>query len=137
MKELKLNYAKVLTWGDGLPLGGYLVRFYDEIANKYCYVVDGSDVSYAHWDDAKFEPFSGVVKITSENSEKFFIKREILRGSSPQDNGDIDYFIELENGQILAKAVAGYGFYRVPKKSLETDSWGDFDSYGDAYGGEA
>ncbi|WP_276710144.1 hypothetical protein [Campylobacter rectus] len=56
-----------------------------------------------------------------------------MRGSSPQGNGDIDHFIELENGKILAKAVDGYEYYQVPKNSLETESWGDFESYGDTY----
>lgn len=133
MKELKLNYSKILSWGDSYPQKKYLVRFYDETLGRYCYVADGSTVSYIGWDAVKFESFSAVAKVSLKNSEKFFVKREILRGSSPQGNGDIDHFIELENGKILAKAVDGYEYYQVPKSSLETESWGDFESYGDAY----
>ena len=77
-----------------------------------------------------------IPEVSSRNSEKFFVKREILRGSSPQGNGDIDHFIELENGKILAMPVGGGGYYRVQKSSLETEDWGDFESYGDAYEGE-
>ena len=133
MKELKFDYAKVISWGDSYPQKGYLVRFYDETAGKYCYVADGTAVSYTGWDAAKFESFSAVAKVSLKNSEKFFVKRKILRGSSPQGNGDIDHFVELENGKILARAVDGYGYYRVPKRSFETESWEDFESYGDAY----
>ena len=133
MKELKFDYAKVISWGNSYPKKGYLVRFYDETSGRYCYVADGSVVSYTEWDAVKFESFSAVAKVSSRNSEKFFVKREILRSSSPQGNGDIDHFIELENGKILARSVDGYEYYRVPKSSLESESWGDFESYGDPY----
>ena len=135
MKELKFDFAKVISWGDSYPQKGYLVRFYDKTAGKYCYVADGTAVSYTGWDAAKFESFSAVAKVSEKNSKKFFVKRQILRGSSPQGNGDIDHFVELENGKILARAVDGYGYYRVPKRSFETESWEDFESYGDAYEG--
>lgn len=133
MKELKFDYPKILNWGKSYPQKGYLVRFYDETSGRYCYVADGSVVSYTGWDAVKFESFTAVSKVSSRNSEKFFVKREILRCSTPQGNGDIDHFVELENGKILAKAVDGCEYYRVPKSSLETESWGDFESYGDAY----
>ena len=136
MKELKFSYSKILNWGKSYPKKGYLVRFYDETSGRYCYVADGSVVSYTGWDAVKFESFSAVAKVSSENSEKFFVKRKILRSSSPQGNGDIDHFVELKNGKILAMPVGGGGYYRVPKSSLETESWEDFESYGDAYEGE-
>ena len=133
MKELKFDYPKILNWGKSYPQKGYLVRFYDETSGRYCYVADGSVVSYTGWDAVKFESFSAVAKVSSRNSEKFFVKRKILRSSSSQGNGDIDHFIELENGKILARSVDGYEYYQVPKSSLESESWGDFESYGDAY----
>ena len=131
MKELKLNYPKVLNWGKSYPK--YLVRFYDETSNRHIYVADGSTVSYTGWDYVKSESFTAITKITPKNSDKFFIKQEILRSSSPQNNRDIDHFIELEDGKILATPVAGLEYYRVPKSSLKTENWGDFESYGDAY----
>ena len=133
MKELKFDYPKILNWGKSYPKKGYLVRFYDETSGRYCYVADGSVVSYTGWDAVKFESFTAVAKVSVKNSDKFFVKREILRGSIPQSNRDIDHFVELENGKILATSVAGFEYYRVPKSSLKTEDWGDFESYGDTY----
>jgi len=131
MKELKLEYPKILNWGKNYPK--YLVRFYDETSGRYIYVADGSTISYTKWDYAKSKTFTAIAKVTSKNSNKFFIKQEIFRNSTPQNNRDIDHFIELENGKILATSVAGFEYYRVPKSSLKTEDWGDFESYGDAY----
>ena len=119
MKELKFSYPKILNWGKSYPKKGYLVRFYDETSDRYCYVADGSAVSYTGWDAVKFESFTAIAKVSSKNSDKFFIKQKILRSSSPQGNGDIDHFIELENGKILAKAVDGCEYYRVRKVLLK------------------
>lgn len=127
-QNIKSGYmTSIISWGKKKKdeKGEYLVRFYDDMLGKYTYVTDGTKVCWLE------EGYMGknrkkYAAITAKNSEKYYIEDKMYRNTSPQGNGDIDHFLELENGYLLATTIAGYGYYKITQEIYETECWGDF-----------
>lgn len=102
--------------------GKYLVRFFNNFLGKYCYVADGTIVSWK--EEGAIGKEKTVFKtVTSKTSEKYYIKYRINRDTAPRGNDDIDHFLELENGQILATQVVGDFFFHIGKEDFEENIW--------------
>lgn len=128
MQNIKSGeYTQIISGAKNVSGKGkeYLVRFYNGMIGEYVYVTEGTKI---YW----LEPGNYIgdknkkifATITSKNSEKYLVKNKMFRNTSPQGNGDIDHFIELEDGTILATAVAGEGgYYKVSQKAYEEERW--------------
>ncbi|WP_169976277.1 hypothetical protein [Campylobacter sp. RM16191] len=128
MQNIKSGYNTKITSGAKNVSGKgkeFLVRFYNDMVGEYVYVSSGTRII---WDDHQDDRTGKIVYkralINAKNSEKYYVKNKMFRNTSPQGNGDIDHFIELEDGTILATAVAGEGgYYEVSREAYEEERW--------------
>lgn len=101
--------------------GYYYVRFFHYDRGRYCYVDDGDVVS---WFDVKLQ--RRVQRcVSTKNSEKYYIYRTLSRDTQPGGNYDIGHFIVLEDGKILAVALAGKDAFEISEEEYRQEGWLD------------
>lgn len=130
MKNIKSGeYTQIISGAKNVSGKGkeYLVRFYNGMIDEYMYVTDGTKIYWLEPGDYIGDKDKKMfATITSNNSEKYFVKNKLFRSTSPQGNGSIDHFVELENGKILATTIEGdLGYIEVSKKEYEEEEWID------------
>lgn len=101
--------------------GRYYVRFWHYDRGRYCYVDDGDDVS---WFDVKLK-MRVKRRISTKNSEKYYIYRRLPRDTQPSSNYDIGHFIVLEGGKTLAVSVAESDAFEISDEEYRQEHWID------------
>ncbi|EJP75094.1 hypothetical protein [Campylobacter sp. FOBRC14] len=91
--------------------GQYLVRFYSDVLGRYCYVNEGSAVSWEIWDEYNQKSKKIFATITSKNSEKYYVDHRFIGDKKPTSNHDIDHFLAMKNGSILATQINSWNCY--------------------------
>lgn len=101
--------------------GRYYVRFWHYDMGRYCYVFDGD---YVSWLDS--ESKRRIQRcVSTKNSEKYYICRNLPRDTPPLSNYDIDHFVILENGKTLAVPVVGDGAFEISDEEYHQECWID------------
>ena len=87
--------------------GKYFVRFYHPIHGRWSYVNNGDRIAWDVYYDTKREEKTIYKTISEKNSRKYYIKERIGRNTKSISNYDIDHFIELDDGTMIAVSVIG------------------------------
>lgn len=103
--------------------GKYFVRFYHPIHGRWCYVNNGDRIAWDVYYDTKREKKTIYKTISEKNSRKYYIKERIGRNTKPISNYDIDHFIELDDGTMIAVSVIGEEWLEISKDEYENESW--------------
>lgn len=84
--------------------GRYLVRFYSDALGRYCYVNEGSMVS---WEVLAYNRKRRRLHTTinSNNSERYYVDHRFFGDKKPTSNCDIDHFLAMKDGSTLAMQV--------------------------------
>ena len=103
--------------------GKYFVRFYHPIHGRWCYVNNGDRIAWDVYYDTKREEKTIYKTISEKNSRKYYIKERIGRNTKPISNYDIDHFIELDDGTMIAVSVIGEEWLEISEDEYENESW--------------
>lgn len=103
--------------------GKYFVRFYHPIHGRWCYVNNGDRIAWDVYYDTKREEKTIYKTISEKNSRKYYIKKRIGRNTKPISNYDIDHFIELDDGTMIAVSVIGEEWLEISEDEYENESW--------------
>lgn len=103
--------------------GKYFVRFYHPIHGRWCYVNNGDRIAWDVYYDTKREEKTIYKTISEKNSRKYYIKERIGRNTKPISNYDIDHFIKLDDGTMIAVSVIGEEWLEISEDEYENESW--------------
>lgn len=103
--------------------GKYFVRFYHPIHGRWCYVNNRDRIAWDVYYDTKREEKTIYKTISEKNSRKYYIKERIGRNTKPISNYDIDHFIELDDGTMIAVSVIGEEWLEISEDEYENESW--------------
>lgn len=103
--------------------GKYFVKFYHPIHGRWCYVNNGDRIAWDVYYDTKREEKTIYKTISEKNSRKYYIKERIGRNTKPISNYDIDHFIELDDGTMIAVSVIGEEWLEISEDEYENESW--------------
>ena len=103
--------------------GKFFVRFWHPIMGRWCYVFNGDVIAWTVYYDTRREEKRIYKTISTKNSDKYYIKNVISRNTQPRSNYDIDHFIELHDGKIIAVSVTGKHWFGVSKEEYEDEAW--------------
>lgn len=104
--------------------GEYFVRYYNSQLGRHHYISDGDVVAWDEYDINTGKAKTIYRTISSKtNSEKYYISHTFQRNRQPTGNGSIDHFLLLENGDILATWVVGYGYLKVTEWEYENETF--------------
>ena len=104
--------------------GEYFVRYYNSQLGRHHYISDGDVVAWDEYDINRGRTKRIYKTISSKtNSEKYYISHTFRGNRQPTGNGSIDHFLLLENGDILATWVVGYGYLKVTEWEYENETF--------------
>ncbi len=103
--------------------GEFFVRFWHPIHGRWCYVNNGDRIAWDVYYDTKREQKTIYKTISEKNSRKYYIKEVIQRDTKPVSNYDIDHFIELDDGTMIAVSVIGEEWLEISKDEYENERW--------------
>ena len=103
--------------------GEFFVRFWHPIHGRWCYISNGDIIAWEIYYDTRKEKKAIYKTVSERNSKKYYIKEVIHRNTRPVSNYDIDHFIELDNGTIIAISIIGKEWLEISEKEYKNESW--------------